>query len=87
MVWSWLKLILSKVKIGMTKIFALRKEHEIGRKIRLKLDKIEKIFTWPISQDQTAVKAFLGTIQSIRQWVLDFTELARPLIQLTRKVE
>ena len=30
MVWSRLKLILSKLKIGITKIFALRKEHNIG---------------------------------------------------------
>ena len=45
MVWSRLKLILSKLKIGMTKIFALGEEYEIGEKIRLKPDKIEKILT------------------------------------------
>ena len=48
MVWSRLKLILWKQKIKMIKIFALEKEHEIGKKIRLKPDKIKKIFTWPI---------------------------------------
>ena len=51
MVWSKLKLVFPKLKIGMTKIFALREEHEIGGRIRLKSDKIEKILTWPISQD------------------------------------
>ena len=48
----------------MTKIFALEKEYEIGGKIRLNADKILKILTWPVPQDQTAVKAFLGIIQS-----------------------
>ena len=51
MVWFWLKLILSKDKIGITKIFALGKKYKIGDKVRLKPDKIEKIFTWPIPQD------------------------------------
>ena len=45
MVWSKLKLMLSKLKIGMTKIFALREEHEIDRRVRLKLNKIKKILT------------------------------------------
>ena len=34
-----------KIKIGMSKIFALEKKHKIDRKIRLKSDKIKKIFT------------------------------------------
>ncbi len=67
MVWSRFKLILSKLKMEMTKILALGKEHEIGGRVRLKPDKIEKIFTLPISQDQTSVKSFLGTIQPIRR--------------------
>lgn len=44
----------------MTKIFALEKEHKIDKKVRLKSNKIEKIFTWPVLHDQIAVKAFLG---------------------------
>lgn len=32
----------------MTKIFALEKERKIGRRGKLKLDEIEKIFTWLI---------------------------------------
>lgn len=51
----------------MTKIFALEKKHKIRGKIRLKSDKIEKILTWPIFQDQTVVKAFLDIIQSTKQ--------------------
>ena len=62
MVWSRLKLMLSKLKIGLTKIFALGEEYEIGGRVRLKPDKIKKILTWPIFQDQIAVRAFLKTI-------------------------
>ena len=69
MVWSKLKLLLIKLKVGITKIFALGEEHKIGGKVRLKSDKIEKILNWPVPQDQTKVKAFLGTIQSKRQKV------------------
>ena len=71
----------------MTKIFAFGEEHEIGERVKLKPDKIGKIFTWPVPQDQTAVRAFFGTIQSTRQWVLGFTELTRFLTRLTGKVE
>ena len=46
----------------MTKIFTLGEEHEISRKVRLKLDKIEKILIWPVPQDQIMVRAFLRTI-------------------------
>lgn len=62
MVSYWLKLILSKVKIGMTKILVLTKEYKIRKKIRLKTDKIEKSFIWRISQEQRVMKSFLGTI-------------------------
>ncbi len=44
-VWFRLKLILSKLKIGMTKIFALEEENKIGGRVILKPDKIEKILT------------------------------------------
>ena len=71
----------------MTKIFALEKEYEIEEKIRLKLDKIEKILTWPVSQDQTVVTVFLDTIQLIWHWVLGFPELTYFLTYLIGKIE
>ena len=79
--------MLSKVKIGMTKIFALGEEHEIDERVRLKPDKIEKIPTWSVPQDQTAVGAFLGIIQSTCCWVLSFNELTRPLAHFIGKIE
>lgn len=66
LIWSQLKLVFPKLKIGMTKIFALRKEYEIGGRVKLKPDRIKKILNWPIPQDQTAVRAFLDTIQFIQ---------------------
>lgn len=78
MVWSKFKLILLKLKIRVTKIFALEKEHKIGEKIKLKLEKIEKILIRTVSQNQTAIRAFLSTIQSIYCWDLNFTELTHP---------
>lgn len=71
----------------MTKIFALKKEYEIRGKIKLRSDKIEKILTWPIPQNQIVVRVFLDTIQSIRCQVLGFTELMRPLTYLIGKKE
>lgn len=50
----------------MTKIFALEEEYKLDRRVRLKLDKIEKIFKYPIPQDQIAIKAFPKTIQFIQ---------------------
>ena len=64
-VWCKLKLTLTKLKIEMTKIFTLGEEYEISRKIRLKPGKNEKILPCLVPQDQTAIKAFLGTIQSM----------------------
>ena len=71
----------------MTKIFALREEYEIGGRVRLKPDKIEKILTWLVSQDQTALRAFFGTIQSTRYQVLSFTEPTRRFTHLIWKVK
>ena len=38
MIWSRLKPMLLKQKIGMTKIFALEKKYEISKRIKLKQD-------------------------------------------------
>ena len=62
MVWSKLKFVFFKLKIGMVKIFVLEKEHNRRGRIRLKSDKIEKILIWPLSQDHIVIRAFLGTI-------------------------
>lgn len=60
--WYRLELILSKLKISLTKIYALEEEHTIKKRIRLKLNKFEKIMIWPILQDETMVRLFAKTI-------------------------
>lgn len=87
MTWSQLKLEFFKLKINITKIFILKKEYKIGGKVRLKLDKIEKIFIQPISQIQIAVRVFFGIIKSIHCWVFSFTKLIHPLTFFTKKVK
>lgn len=64
-VWSKLKLVFFKFKIRMTKIFILGEEYKISKKVQLKPDKIEKILSWSISQDQIAIRVFFDTIQFI----------------------
>lgn len=62
MIWSKIKLVFFKLKIEMIKIFELEKEYKIDIRVRLKPDKIGKILTWPVPQDQIAVRVFFGTI-------------------------
>lgn len=81
MILSRLKFILLNLKISMIKIFVL--EEKDGR-IKLKLDKIKKILSWPVPQDQIVVKTFFSTIQSIYYWIF---ELICFLIRFTRKVD
>ena len=68
----------------MTKIFILQEKYKISKKIRLKQNKIEKIF---IFQDQTTIKAFLSIFQSIHYLIFDYTKLTYLLIYFIRKIE
>lgn len=45
MLWFNLNLVFSKLKIGINKIFTLKEENKMSGKIKLKPDKLEKIFT------------------------------------------
>jgi len=47
--------------------------------------RIRKILDWPICNDLTEVRGFLGTLGTIRIFIKDFALHARPLVQLTRK--
>lgn len=42
---TFVKTYISKIKIEMTKIFLLKKRNKVLRKIKLKIDKSEKILT------------------------------------------
>lgn len=51
----------------MIKTFALKEEHKIDIRKKLKSDKIAKIFIWSIPENQIAVRKLFGIIQPIRK--------------------
>ena len=47
--------------------------------------KVVKVRTWPPCKTVSDVRAFLGTAGTMRIWIKDFSSIARPLVDLTRK--
>ena len=47
--------------------------------------KTAKIQSWPPCKSVTDVRAFLGTAGTMRIWIKNFSTIARPLVDLTRK--
>ena len=47
--------------------------------------RVQKIVDWPICQNLTEVRGFLGTLGTVRVFIKDFAMHAWPLVQLTRK--
>ena len=48
-------------------------------------DRATKIQTWPIPRNLTEVRGFLGLCGTVRIWIKDYSQIARPLVDLTRK--
>ena len=47
--------------------------------------KVQKVRDWPECQNISQVRGFLGTCGVLRMFIKDFSKIARPLINLTRK--
>jgi hypothetical protein len=47
--------------------------------------KVQKIRDWPEPTNQSQVRGFLGTCGVLRIFIRDFSRIARPLVNLTRK--
>jgi hypothetical protein len=47
--------------------------------------KVQKICDWPEPTNHTQVRGFLGTCSVLRIFICDFSRIARPLINLTKK--
>jgi Aspartyl protease len=47
--------------------------------------KVAKIRTWPPCKTITDVRTFLGMAGTMRIWIKDFSAMAKPLVDLTRK--
>ena len=48
-------------------------------------ERIAKILKWPPLTTVKEVRGFLGLCGTVRIWIKDFSHIARPLVQLTRK--
>lgn len=49
--------------------------------------KITAVQKWPVPEDLTQVRSFLGLCGGVRIWIKGYSELARPLTELMRKDE
>jgi len=56
-------------------------------KIKIEEDKVAGVLNWPIPKTVRDVRKFLGLTNYYRQFMKDFTKLAKPLNNLTRKEE
>lgn len=84
--WSKFKLSFKKLKLFMREISALEMIHKVGVISTTRYDRTEKIKSFPVPQDVTAVRSFLATIQITRKGIKIFAAIARPLARLTGKV-
>ena len=82
LLWSLMKISLSKLKIEITELKTLGQIHRVDEVLNVKQEFIDKIRNWSVFQNATAVRSFLGTIQSTRRWILNFDELQRSFQRL-----
>lgn len=76
---------LSKCEFGLTKMLYLG--HIIKEDgVRVHEEKIRAIWDWPVPQNVTELRGFMGICTYYRKFVKDFSELAAPLTDLTKGV-
>jgi len=56
-------------------------------KIEMEEDKVVEVLNWPTPKMVRDIRKFLGLANYYKQFVKDFTKLARPLNNLMRKME
>ena len=60
--------------------------HQCSAKGREPVDnRVKKILTWPVPETLKEVRGFLGLCGTVRIWIKDYSQIARPLVDLTRK--
>ncbi|XP_040195045.1 uncharacterized protein LOC120928035 [Rana temporaria] len=73
-----------KCNIGMSEVQYLG--HRVGcGKQRPEPAKIEAVLNWPVPRTKTQVLAFLGTAGYYRKFVPHYSDIAKPLTDLTKK--
>ncbi|XP_040209167.1 uncharacterized protein LOC120940401 [Rana temporaria] len=74
----------SKCQIGMNDVHYLG--HQVGGgTLKPETGKVEAILAWPIPQTKKQVMSFLGTAGYYRKFVGNYSSLAKPLTDLTKK--
>ena len=59
--------------------------HEVGQKgIRPSLSKVQALHDWKIPTDLTGVKSFLGFTSFYRRYIRNYSDVAKPLTELTK---
>jgi len=60
----------------------------IGREgIKMSNDKVQAVLSWKIPKSVTEVQSFLGFANFYRRFIQDYSKVARPLTELTKKTE
>ena len=60
--------------------------HKCSAKGRSPVDeRIQKIQNWPIPRNLKEIRGFLGLCGTVRIWIKDYSIIAKPLVDLTRK--
>ena len=54
-------------------------------RVRMEKEKVQGVIEWPVPKDMKDVQKFLGLANYYRQFVKDFTKIAKPLYEMTRK--
>jgi len=58
----------------------------IGKdRVRMEKEKVQGVIEWPVSKSVKDVQKFLGLANYYRQFVKDFTKIAKPLHEMMRK--
>ncbi|XP_063788599.1 uncharacterized protein LOC134943977 [Pseudophryne corroboree] len=82
--WAGLTIRADKCQMGMTEVQYLG--HRVGGgKVKPEPAKVEAIRDWPRPTTQRQVLAFLGIAGYYRRFVPDFSSVAKPLTDLTKK--
>jgi len=76
---------LSKCEFWLRKIAFLG--HIVSNEgVSMDPQKIEAVMNWPIPKNLTEVRSFMGLARYYRRFVQNFSKIATPLTNLTRKV-
>lgn len=87
LLWAGLRLSFKKMQLGFDEVVAIGISHKTHGRLGIKTERANKLRIWPVPQDQTGVRAFLGALGPTRRWIKNCAEIARPLNRLTGDVE